>query len=74
METNTGVLYGLEASIKTKLIAQGAISEEKAVTIKQANFDMQERNWMAYIAGGMFATIKKTGNGRFYVHSKSNSV
>ena len=67
MERCTGILFGLEATIRTKLIAIGATSREKAVTSQEAHLDMQETNWMDYIAGGMFAMIKKTRNRRFYV-------
>ena len=51
METTTGVLYELEMSIRSKLIAIGATSIEKAVTSQQADLSMQETNWMDYIAG-----------------------
>lgn len=67
MEKTTGILFGLEATIRTKLIAVGATSREKAVTSREAQFDMQEQNWINYIAGGLFAMVKKTGDGRFYV-------
>ena len=67
MEKTTGILFGLEATIRTKLIAVGATSREKAVTSQEAHFDMQEQNWINYIAGGLFAMVKKTGDGRFYV-------
>lgn len=65
--TTTGVLYGLEMSIRSKLIAMGATSKEKAVTIKQANFSIQEENWIGYVAGGLFAEVKKTKDGKLYV-------
>jgi len=67
LERNTGILFGLEETIRTKLIAMGATSKAKAVTSQEAHFTMQELNWMDYIAGGMFAKIKKTRNRRFYV-------
>ena len=67
MEKTTGIFFGLEATIRTKLIAVGATSREKAVTSQEAHFDMQEQNWINYIAGGLFAMVKKTGDGRFYV-------
>jgi hypothetical protein len=67
LEKTTGILFGLEATIRTKLIAVGATSREKAVTSREAQFDMQEQNWINYIAGGLFAMVKKTGDGRFYV-------
>lgn len=61
-----GIIYGLESSIKTKLVTKGAISREKAATSQEAQLSMQEQNWLDYIAGGMFAKVKKTGDGRFY--------
>ena len=67
MEATSGIHFAIEASIKSKLAAAGAISREKAATCQQANFSMQEQNWIDYIAGGMFAKVKKTGTGRFYV-------
>ena len=48
-------------------MAIGATSRETAATTQQAHFSMKEINWIDYIAGGMFAMIKKTGDGRFYV-------
>lgn len=66
METTLGIEYAVEASIKTKLEAIGAISKEKAVTSHEAHFNMKEENWLGYIAGGMFARVKKTNDGRFY--------
>lgn len=67
METTSGTLYRIESNIKEKLVAIGATSKEKAATSQEAQFNMQEQNWMHYIAGGMFSTIKKKGNRRFYV-------
>lgn len=74
MEKTTGILFGLEATIRTKLIAIGATSREKAVTSKEAHFDMQENNWINYIAGGMCAMVKKTGDGRFYVAIQTKNL
>ena len=67
LEKTTGILFGLEATMRTKLRAIGATSREKAVTSQEADFNQQELNWMDYIAGGMFSIIKKTRNKRFYV-------
>ena len=66
METSSGIVFAVEASIKTKLEAIGANSKDKAVTSQEAHFSMKEVNWIDYIAGGMFAGIKKTKDGRFY--------
>jgi len=37
------------------------------VTIQEARFDMQEQNWLAYVAGGLFADVKKTTERRYYI-------
>jgi len=67
MEATSGILYAVQAGIRSKLIAMGATSRKTAATTQQADFSMKEVNWIDYIAGGMFAEIKKTGDGRFYV-------
>ena len=67
MEATSGILYAVQAGIRSKLVAIGATSRETAATTQQAHFSMKEINWIDYIAGGMFAMIKKTGDGRFYV-------
>ncbi|KON31974.1 MAG: hypothetical protein AC479_08065 [miscellaneous Crenarchaeota group-6 archaeon AD8-1] len=66
METSSVIVFGIEANIKSKLLSMGATSIEKAVTSRQARFSYQEESWISYIAGGMFAIIKKTKDGRFY--------
>lgn len=66
MKYDSGTIFKMEAGIKDKLAASGATSEAKAVTIEEANFDMQEVNWIGYIAGGLFATVKKKGN-KYYL-------
>jgi hypothetical protein len=69
MEAVSGILFAMEESIRTKLSAVGATSREKAATVQEAHLDAQEQNWLHYIAGGLFARVKKTGDGRFYVSS-----
>jgi hypothetical protein len=69
MELVSGALFAIEESIRTKLLAVGAISREKAATVQEAHLDGQEQNWLHYIAGGLLARVKKTGDGRFYVAS-----
>ncbi len=69
MEVVSGILFGMEERIRAKLIAAGATSHEKAVTAEQANLDMQEENWIHYIAGGMFAGVKKTAANLYYVRT-----
>ncbi len=67
MENTSGILFGLEERIKAKLVKAGATSHARAVTAEQANFDYQEANWIHYIAGGMFAGVKKTSANLYYV-------
>jgi len=71
MEVASGILFSMEERIRTKLIAANATSHEKAVTAEEADLDMQEKNWLHYIAGGMFAGIKKTSDNLYYVAKHS---
>ena len=66
MKYVTGTVFKMEEGIKAKLAAAGATSEAKAVTIEEADLDMQEENWISYVAGGLFALVKKKGN-KYYV-------
>ena len=67
MEATSGILFAVEFCIRSKLVDMGATSIEKAATTQQAHFSMKEENWIDYIAGGMFAAVKRTKDGRFYV-------
>lgn len=69
MEVVSGTLFAMEERIMTKLLAVGATSREKAMTVDEAHLDFQEQNWLHYIAGGLFARVKTTADGRFYVAS-----
>lgn len=67
MEPTSGIVFGIEANIRSKLVSKGATSIDKAMSSRQAGLSYQEEGWISYIAGGMFAIIKKTNDGRFYV-------
>jgi len=67
MEVVSGVFFAMQESIRAKLLAVGATSRQKAVTVQEAHFDMQEQNWLHYIAGGLFARVSKTDDQRYYV-------
>ena len=67
MEKASTTFLKMEYSIRDKLRSVGATSKDKAVAIEDANLDMQELNWLSCIAGGMFASVKKTRNKRYYV-------
>jgi len=55
-------------NIRLKLRKAGATSRIKAVTPKEANFDLQEISWLPYLAGGVLSktNIKKTEDGRYF--------
>jgi hypothetical protein len=67
MEVASGTLFAMKQRIFVKLLAEGATSREKAVTAHEAHLDMQEQNWLNYVAGGLFAKVKKTKDRRYYV-------
>jgi hypothetical protein len=49
----------IQERIWTILMEAGATSIDRAVAVQEAQFDMQEQNWLNYIAGGLFARAKK---------------
>lgn len=57
----------MEDRIRAKLLAAGANSKDEAVTTQEAHFDMQESNWLDYVAHGLIAEIKRTADKRYYV-------
>jgi hypothetical protein len=66
MESVSGTFFKMEQRIRAKLLSASATSTNKAVTIEEADFDMQEQNWLDYVAGGMFSSVKMTKNRRYY--------
>lgn len=69
MAVVSGILLAIQQRIDAKLFAMGATSREKAVTVQEAQFDKQEQNWLNYIAGGLFAKVKKTEDKRYYIEA-----
>ena len=67
IETSSATFLKVEDSIRTKLVAAQAFSREQAVSVQEANLDKQEQNWLSYVAGGLFAEVKKTKDRRYYV-------
>jgi len=53
--------------IISKIEKAGATSKEKAVTIEEADLDLEEQQWLNYFAGTFLGTIKKTKDQRYYV-------
>ncbi len=66
MSGASGTAFSVEERIRAKLVAAGATSSEKAVSSEEAKFDMQEQNWLHYIAGGLFSPVKKAAGNLYY--------
>jgi hypothetical protein len=67
METCGGTIFAMQQRIIGKLLATGATSIEKAASALEANFDVQEQNWLCYVAGGFASIVKATKDKRYYV-------
>ena len=67
MEAYSGTVYAIQQSIISKLLAMDATSIIKAVTAQRAHLDIQEQNWLSYVAGGLNSKVKKTRDKRYYV-------
>ena len=63
----SGIQFKMHQRIIHKFMKAGATSWEKAVTIEQANLDMQEELWLDYFAGDFLGKIKKTIDKRYYI-------
>ena len=63
-----GLAAMMRYMIVSKLEKAGAVSPESAVTPEEAGLNPQETSWLPYLAGGLSSPIKKTGDGRYYVH------
>jgi hypothetical protein len=70
MEASSGTVYAIQQRIISKLLAIDATSIIKAVTAKRANLDIQEQNWLSYVAGGLNSKVKKTRDKRYYVSTR----
>lgn len=67
MEEFSGTLFVMRLRIIDKLLQVGATSKDKAVTANQAGLNLQEQNWLCYVAGGFLASVKKTKDKRYYI-------
>ncbi len=65
----SGLIFKMEYRIRAKLEAVGATSIDKAVTIEEADFNLQELNWLGYLAGGLVSEVKKTKDKRYYINA-----
>ncbi len=65
--TLCGIQFKMRQRIVNKLEKAGATSIQKAVTTEEAKLDLQEQQWLGYIAGGFLSEVKKTHDRRYYV-------
>ncbi len=63
----SGIQFKMRQKIMNKLAKAGAIGEEQAVTIEEAELDSKELRWLNYFAGGFLCKIKKTKDQRYYI-------
>jgi hypothetical protein len=53
--------------IISKIEKAGATSRENAVALEDANFDIQELQWLEYFTGSFQNGLKKTKDNRYYI-------
>ena len=63
----SGLQFKIRYKIVSKLKKARATSKEKAVTIEEAELDLQEQRWLNYFVGGFFGDVKKTEDKRYYI-------
>ena len=63
----SGIHFRMHQKIIDKLKKAGATSKERAATIEEARFDLEELQWLDYFAGIFLGKVKKTKDYRYYV-------
>jgi len=63
----SGFQFKMRYKILTKLKKAGAVSQDCAVTIDEADLDYQEQMWLDYFAGSFLGKIKKTDDRKYYI-------
>ena len=58
--------YKMRQRINSKFEKVGATSKKTAVTVDDANLDLQEKYWLPYLVGNLPGTILKTKDNRYY--------
>ncbi len=63
----SGFQFIMRHRIISKIERAGGTSKEKAVSIEEAELDLQERQWLNYFAGVFLGEIKKTDDEKYYI-------
>lgn len=63
----SGFKFKMHYKIIYKLTKAGATSEDNAVTMQEAELDLQEQMWLDYFDGVFLGRVKKTDDQRYYV-------
>lgn len=63
----SGFQFIMRHRIISKIERAGGTSKDKAVSIEEAELDLQERQWLNYFAGVFLGEIKKTDDEKYYI-------
>jgi hypothetical protein len=63
----SGVQFKMQYRITHKFEKAGATSKQKAVTVEEADLDLQEQQWLNYFTGAFLGGIRKTKDKRYYI-------
>ena len=63
----SGIQFKMQYRIVLKFKNAGATSKDTAVTVEEADLDMEELQWLSYFTGAFLGGIKKTENKRYYI-------
>jgi len=63
----SGIQFKMNYRIISKFEKAGATSKEKAVTVEDADLDLQEQQWLDYFTGMFLGGIRKTEDKRYYI-------
>jgi hypothetical protein len=58
--------FKMRQRINRKFEKVGANSKKTAVTLMEANLDLQEQYWLPYLVGSLRGRIRKTRDNRYY--------
>ena len=58
--------FKMRQRINRKFEKVGANSKKTAVTLMEANLDLQEQYWLPYLVGSLRGSLRKTSDNRYY--------